>query len=98
MYKNQIIESELSNFKTIVIDESQNIDNDILISIAHFCKSHKIKLFLLSDYKQNIYAWLNLEDLEDLEDNDKLLQKQKLLENSLKEIYEIDKKKRISYE
>lgn len=98
IYKNQIIESELSNFKTIVIDESQNIDNDILISIAHFCKSHKIKLFLLSDYKQNIYAWLNLEDLEDLEDNDKLLQKQKLLENSLKEIYEIDKKKRISYE
>lgn len=87
-YRNEIIESELMNFKIIVIDESQNIDNHILTLIATFCCKHKIRLFLLSDYKQNVYSSYNLTGIEG---TNKLEEKQKLLENSLETIYGIKK-------
>jgi ABC-type iron transport system FetAB permease component len=50
------VEDELSDYKFVIIDESQNIENEVLLKICKFCFDNKKKLYLLSDFNQNIYA------------------------------------------
>ncbi|MBO7043481.1 DEAD/DEAH box helicase family protein [bacterium] len=50
------VEDELSDYKFVIIDESQNIENEVLLMICKFCFDNKKKLYLLSDFNQNIYA------------------------------------------
>lgn len=53
-------EFDLKNFNIVVIDEYQNIKNSDLIKIIKYCYEQDIKVFLLGDYNQNIYYWLNV--------------------------------------
>lgn len=82
----EYIDFLFKKFKFVVIDESQNIDNEILDIIAHICFKYKIQLFLLSDSYQNIYAWKNLIGIKG---DNKLLEKQKDLDNRLASVYSI---------
>ena len=87
-----IPEENLENSKIVVIDEYQNIKNKELIKIIKYCKKKDIRVFLLGDYRQNIYYWLNVKKGKLDECDSKLMES--LTKNYLSnEICEINWKK-----